>query len=71
MHLTYRLNCRLLLERTRERDSWEEPAWVQNKSQTLIWGTILSKEPKFDLFSLWRNACPKALWKTIEQSASS
>jgi len=29
--------------------------------------TVPSKEPKFHLFSLWSNLCPRALLETIEQ----
>lgn len=41
----YRLNCRVKNLLTGNRDSWEEPSSFKNKSQTLISGTILSKEP--------------------------
>ena len=47
----------------------EEPSESQNKDQTLISEIIPLKEPQFDQISLQKNLCPRALLKTVEQSA--
>lgn len=49
-------------------DNWEGPPWGQNKTQTLTWGPIPSKELKLDGFRRWNNLCPGHI---VEQSAVS